>query len=127
MSIRQWLDNNIAPHVEKGGKYQSLYPLYEAVDTIFYSPGIVPKAAPHVRDGVDLKRIMFTVYLCVFPAIIMGCYNVGYQALGAGVDITNNFVSLFWYGFLVFLPIYLVTFIVGGFLSFAFAFWALTA
>jgi Na+-transporting NADH:ubiquinone oxidoreductase subunit B len=121
MSIRKWLDNNIAPHVEKGGKYQFLYPLYEAVDTIFYSPGIVPKTAPHIRDGIDLKRIMFTVYLCVFPAIIMGCYNVGYQALAAGVDISNSFISLFWYGFLVFLPIYLVTFIVGGFWEVFFA------
>jgi Na+-transporting NADH:ubiquinone oxidoreductase subunit B len=33
-----------------------------------------------VRDGVDLKRIMITVWLAAFPAMFYGMYNLGHQA-----------------------------------------------
>ncbi|BBI74742.2 hypothetical protein HAALTHF_41060n [Vreelandella aquamarina] len=42
MGIRQTLDN-LEPHFHKGGKYEKFYPLYEAVDTIFYSPPALQK------------------------------------------------------------------------------------
>ena len=64
MGIRQTLDN-LEPSFHKGGKFEKFYPLYEAVDTIFYSPPSVAKTTAHVRDGIDLKRIMITVWLCV--------------------------------------------------------------
>ena len=59
MGLRKQLDK-LEPHFEKGGKYEKLYPLYEAVDTIFYSPSSVTKTGAHIRDGIDLKRIMIT-------------------------------------------------------------------
>ncbi len=55
MSLRTVLDK-LEPHFHKGGKYEKWYALFEAVDTIFYTPGKVTKHAAHVRDGVDLKR-----------------------------------------------------------------------
>ena len=61
MGLRSLLDN-LEPHFEKGGRFEKWYALYEAVDTIFYSPGSVTKTTAHVRDGVDLKRIMITVW-----------------------------------------------------------------
>src|SRR5690554_1904873 len=79
MAIRQFLDG-IEHHFEKGGKYERWYALYEAVDTIFYSPASVTKTTSHVRDGVDLKRIMITVWLCTFPAMFFGMWNIGFQA-----------------------------------------------
>ena len=79
MAIRQFLDG-IEHHFEKGGKYERWYALYEAVDTIFYTPGKVTSTTAHVRDGVDLKRIMITVWLCTFPAMFFGMWNIGYQA-----------------------------------------------
>ena len=79
MGIRQTLDN-LEPHFHKGGKYEKFYPLYEAVDTIFYSPPSVAKTTAHVRDGVDLKRIMITVWMCTFPAMFFGMWNAGWQA-----------------------------------------------
>ena len=36
--LRNYLDK-IEPHFEHGGKLHKWYALYEAVDTIFYSPG----------------------------------------------------------------------------------------
>ncbi len=140
MALRRLLDS-IEPHFHKGGKLEKWYPLYEAVDTIFYAPGSVTRTTAHVRDGIDLKRIMITVWLCAFPAMFYGMYNVGHQAnlamaeLGmvagegwrhvmisalAGYDPSSIWDS-FWHGFWYFAPIYFVTFVVGGFWEVLFA------
>ena len=79
MGLRTILDD-LEPHFEKGGRFEKWYALYEAVDTIFYSPGSVTKTTAHVRDGVDLKRIMITVWFCAFPAMFYGMWNIGFQA-----------------------------------------------
>ena len=140
MAIRQTLDN-LEPHFHKGGKYEKWYPLYEAVDTIFYSPPSVTKTTAHVRDGIDLKRIMITVWMCTFPAMFFGMWNAGWLANSA---IAEGYASLggwreailmtlasghnpdsLWANFVLgatyFLPIYLVTFVVGGFWEVVFA------
>lgn len=140
MGIRQTLDN-LEPHFHKGGKYEKFYPLYEAVDTIFYSPPSVAKTTAHVRDGIDLKRIMITVWLCTFPAMFFGMWNAGWQTnvaidsgyaalegwretlfllIAAGHD-PGSLWSNFALGAVYFLPIYLVTFAVGGFWEVLFA------
>ncbi|SDO33806.1 Na+-transporting NADH:ubiquinone oxidoreductase subunit B [Halomonas shengliensis] len=140
MGIRQTLDN-LEPHFHKGGKYEKFYPLFEAVDTIFYAPPSVAKTTAHVRDGVDLKRIMITVWMCTFPAMFFGMWNAGWQA---NVAIAEGYGSMagwreaimmvlasghnpdsLWANFVLgatyFLPIYLVTFVVGGFWEVLFA------
>ncbi|MCB8890305.1 NADH:ubiquinone reductase (Na(+)-transporting) subunit B [Vreelandella malpeensis] len=140
MGIRHTLDT-LEPHFHKGGKYEKFYPLYEAVDTIFYSPPSVAKTTAHIRDGIDLKRIMITVWLCTFPAMFFGMWNAGWQAnvaidagyaplegwreslfmlLAAGHD-PGSLWSNFALGAVYFLPIYLVTFAVGGFWEVLFA------
>jgi len=139
VALRKFLDG-IEHHFHEGGRFQSWYALYEAVDTIFYSPNHVTRSTAHVRDGVDLKRIMITVWFATFPAMFYGMYNLGFQAndiLAAsggsiegwrgsliaafgGYDATNIWHCL-WFGALYFLPIYAVTFIVGGFWEVLFA------
>jgi len=142
MGIRAFLDK-IEHNFEKGGKYEKWYALYEAVDTFFYSPASVTRGTSHVRDGIDLKRMMIIVWACTFPAMLFGMWNLGYQAnriyaaspellaaqegwrfglIGAlaGFDpasLWDNFVQ----GAVYFLPIYAVTFIVGGFWEVLFA------
>ncbi|RLU01475.1 NADH:ubiquinone reductase (Na(+)-transporting) subunit B [Ketobacter sp.] len=131
--MRSFLDK-LEPHFEKGGKYEKYYALYEMVDTFFYSPPTVTHTASHVRDGIDLKRIMITVWLCTFPAMFFGMYNVGAQALTYMADnnITatgdwrffftdlliaynpNSIWDCFIYGAAFFIPIYAVTMIAGG-------------
>ena len=131
--LRDFFDK-LEPHFEKGGKYEKYYALYEMVDTFFYSPPSVTHAASHVRDGIDLKRIMITVWLCTFPAMFFGMYNVGAQALGYmaenGITATGDWRFFFtdlliaynpdsiWdcfiYGAAYFIPIYAVTMIAGG-------------
>lgn len=140
MGLRKLLDD-MAPQFAKGGRYEKWYPLYEAVDTIFYSPGRVTVSGTHVRDGVDLKRIMITVWLATFPAMFYGMYNLGFQATSgmANMGLTSTgdwhafWIELFssynpasiwdclWYGAVYYIPIYAVVFIVGGFWEVLFA------
>ncbi len=140
MGLRQILDK-IEPHVLKGGKHQKWFALFEAVDTFLYTPPSVTKAAAHVRDGVDLKRMMITVWLCTFPAMFFGMYNVGLQANEAMATMgvaeldswRGSLISLFagysptsvWdcfvHGAMYFLPVYAVVFLVGGFWEVLFA------
>jgi Na+-transporting NADH:ubiquinone oxidoreductase subunit B len=140
VSLRSFLDS-IEPNFKEGGKYQNWYALYEAVDTIFYSPSHVTKSTAHVRDGVDLKRIMITVWFAVFPAMFYGMYNLGVNAneviasgQGAALEGWRGAVlyavagsdpgsiwDCFVYGAVHFLPIYFVTFAVGGFWEVLFA------
>ena len=140
MNLREMLDA-MAPHFHKGGKYEKFYALYEAADTIFYTPGYVTKSNAHVRDGIDLKRMMITVWMCTFPAVFFGMHNLGYQANTAmasmGIteleDFRGAFISTFagfdassmWdniiHGAAYWVPIYLTIFIVGGFWEVLFA------
>jgi len=141
MGLRAFFDS-LEPHFTKGGKLEKFYPLYEAVDTGLYSPPNVTNNTAHVRDGIDLKRIMITVWLCCFPAMFFGMWNIGYQAnsaLAANEALTmgegwrqtlialfaGNDASSIWdniiYGAMYFLPVYLTTFIVGGFWEVLFA------
>ena len=84
--LRSTLDKT-APLFEKGGKLEKLYPAYEAGDTFLYTPGEVTDGPSHVRDGMDLKRMMTLVIVALVPAIFMACYNTGYQANRALVDV----------------------------------------
>ena len=134
MGLRELLDR-IGHLVEKGGKYEKFHSIYEAIDTFYYRPSSVTKTTAHVRDGIDLKRMMVAVWVCTFPVIFFGMWNIGYQAnkafaaspellaaqdnwrmalirMLAGFDsasIWDNLVQ----GATWFLPIYLVTFVVG--------------
>ncbi|MFA0125247.1 RnfABCDGE type electron transport complex subunit D, partial [Vibrio sp. 10N.261.48.A2] len=80
MSLKKRLED-VAPRFEAGGKYEKLYPVYEAFATIFYTPGNVNRGLTHVRDSIDLKRIMILVWLATFPAMFWGMYNVGHQSV----------------------------------------------
>ena len=77
--VRAQLDR-IAPHFEHGGQLAKWHPLWEAVDTFFYSPASVTKTAAHVRDAIDLKRIMMTVVIATLPCVLMAMFNTGLQA-----------------------------------------------
>ena len=133
--LRQLLDS-VEPHFERGGRLERLYPLYELVDTFLYTPSDVTRNAAHVRDGLDLKRMMITVVLALVPCILMAMWNTGYQAnlalaelgrtaadgwrgivlevLGVGVD-PGSLAANVVHGALWFLPVFLVCNAVGGF------------
>ena len=78
-ALRQLLDR-VGKPFHKGGKYERFFPLYEAADTFFYSPADVTKTGAHVRDAMDLKRMMILVVIAVLPCVFMAFYNTGLQA-----------------------------------------------
>ena len=78
MAFRKFFDS-IEPNFEKGGKYEKFYPLFEMVETIFYTSSTVTKAAPHARSFVDMKRIMTYVIISLIPCILWAFYNTGLQ------------------------------------------------
>lgn len=140
-ALRNLLDAG-HPHFVKGGKFEKFYPLYEMVDTFVYSPGETAKGSVHVRDALDLKRLMGTVAIALIPCILMALYNTGYQAntvlasmgqtavegwrgsilalLGLATD-PSNIISNVVHGALYFLPIFLVTQVAGGTVEVIFA------
>jgi Na+-transporting NADH:ubiquinone oxidoreductase subunit B len=80
VGLRQYIDTHIAPHFHKGGKLERYYVFYEMFDTMLYSPDATTRTTSHLRDGLDLKRVMMTVWFAALPALLFGMYNVGYQA-----------------------------------------------
>ena len=132
MGLRSFLDD-IAPSFEKGGRFEALYPAYEAIDTALYTPASATAGASHVRDGLNLKRVMITVWLCAFLPVFVGSYFIGLnaneamQTLGmTSVDnwrgiLLNGIVSFdpnsVWdcliHGLAYFIPLYIVVFVAG--------------
>lgn len=131
--LRNFLDR-LEPLFLKGGRLEQFGALYEAIDTFLYSPKDVTQHSPHVRDAIDLKRVMMTVYFAVFPCFIMAMYNVGHDAntlmlannitsvpgwRGTLLDLMNtgfapdSIMACLWHGAMYVLPIYIVTFLVG--------------
>jgi Na+-transporting NADH:ubiquinone oxidoreductase subunit B len=132
--LRRLLDK-VGPHFAKGGRFESYQALYEMLDTLFYSPSDVSRHAPHVRDAIDLKRVMGLVVIGVLPCAFVAMWNTGYHAnlaieglgisapadwrgaamgaLGIGYD-PNSVVAATFHGMLYFAPIYVVTLLAGG-------------
>jgi len=133
--LRKLLDN-VEPLFVRGGRFQRFHAIYEMVDTLFYSPPDVTRGSPHIRDAIDLKRVMIMVVFAATPAALVGMWNTGYQAntamlamgletlpgwretilllLGGGHD-AGSVYDNFLIGALYFIPIYAVTMAAGGF------------
>jgi Na+-transporting NADH:ubiquinone oxidoreductase subunit B len=127
--LRSFLDN-LEPLFVQGGRLERFHAIYEMVDTLLYSPPDLTRSTPHIRDAIDLKRVMILVVFAVTPAAIIGIWNTGYQAnmglqalglvgiegwrgallplLGAGYDPSSVYDN-FTHGLLYFLPLYIVT------------------
>ena len=77
--LRSWLEG-LRPRFAKGGPYERFYVLFEMLDGFLFSPPDVTHDAPHVRDGIDLKRVMVYVVWALGPCILVCLWNTGYQA-----------------------------------------------
>jgi Na+-transporting NADH:ubiquinone oxidoreductase subunit B len=111
-AFRNYLDR-IKPKFEKGGKFQKCLPVFESFETFLFVLGrTAPKKGAHIRDAVDLKRVMSVVIIALIPSLLFGMWNVGYQhhlSLGNEATLLQNF----GFGFLKVLPIIMVSYIAG--------------
>jgi Na+-transporting NADH:ubiquinone oxidoreductase subunit B len=139
--LRRFLDRQ-EPLFTPGGRLEKYHALYEMADTLLFSPADVTRGSPHVRDALDLKRVMILVVFAAVPCMLIGIWNTGYQAnsaqaalditalsgwrgatiamLGAGID-ASSWYDNFVHGLTYFLPIYIVTMAAGGFWEILFA------
>lgn len=133
-ALRQMLDK-AAPLFHKGGKLERYYPVFEFLDTLMFTPSRTTTGKTHLRDGIDLKRVMITVVYALIPATLFALYNTGLQAnlahLQTGIQEAGNWQEQLYLmlglefnpenilanvvlGFLYFMPIYFITLAVGG-------------
>ena len=106
------LVDKIKPTFEKGGKLGFLHSTFDAFETFLFVPNTVTKKGAHVRDCVDLKRVMIMVVLALVPAMLFGIWNTGYQhSLAFGLD--WGFGDIVLYGLVKVLPLYVVAYLVG--------------
>ncbi len=114
--LRKQLDK-IKPNFDKGGKFEKFAPAFNGIDTFLFVPNHTTKHGAHIRDGIDLKRLMITVVIALLPALIFGMWNVGYQNMGDG----QGFWDYFIFGAIRFLPMIIVSYGVGLGIEFAYA------
>ena len=106
------LVDKIKPTFEKGGKLGFLHSTFDAFETFLFVPNTVTKKGAHVRDCVDLKRVMIMVVLALVPAMLFGIWNTGYQhSLAFGLD--WGFGDIVLYGLVKVIPLYVVAYLVG--------------
>ena len=138
--LRNALDR-LKPNFGKDGAFHKFFPVFDVIENFLYSSDRRTFGSIHVRDSSDVQRIMVVVWLAAWPAMFYGMYNIGFQALSAmqSLNISPNddwhlifidlfcdynpdsFLDCFWYGACYFIPIYLVTFLVGIFWEIVFA------
>ena len=129
--IRNFFDNQ-KPNFSPGGKREKYFPLYDVFENLFFLSKNKTTNPIHVRDAIDIQRVMAIVWISTFPAMFFGMYNIGSQSLEylslinsqntgdwhhylispVGYN-PDNFINKFWFGAMYFVPIYAVTFIVG--------------
>ena len=117
-SIRNTFDK-FKPLFDKGGKYEKFAPGFNAFDTLMFVPNHTTKKGAHIRDGVDLKRVMVTVIFAMIPALIFRMWNIGYQHFSQ-LGETGTFLSFLGYGAMKFIPMIAVSYGVGLGIEFAF-------
>ena len=109
--LRKFVDK-IKPTFEKGGKLGFLHSTFDAFETFLFVPNTVTRKGAHVRDCVDLKRVMIMVVIALVPAMLFGIWNTGYQHSEAfGLD--WGFWQIIGHGLIKVLPLYIVSYLVG--------------
>ncbi len=109
--LRNFVDK-IKPTFEKCGKLGFLHSTFDAFETFLFVPNTVTRRGAHVRDCVDLKRVMIMVVIALIPAMLFGIWNTGYQhSLAFGLD--WGFWNIVLYGLVKVLPLYIVSYLVG--------------
>jgi len=133
--MKAWLrsiNESIKPKFMHGGAQAKWFPIYDAIENFIFSSTNKTTNPIHVRDSIDIQRIMVIVWLAAFPAMFFGMYNIGNQTLDyltlVGSTNTNDwhhvlinlvgysndsFITKMWIGAVYFVPIYAVTFAVG--------------
>ena len=114
------LHDKIRPLFSKGGKLEIFGPIFDAADTFAFTPAEETRTGAHVRDAIDLKRVMITVIYAAMPCFLFGIWNAGHQYNIANA-VNGGFVDDVIRGLFIVMPIVIVCYAVGGFWEVLFA------
>jgi Na+-transporting NADH:ubiquinone oxidoreductase subunit B len=118
-------------------EHSKLYPVVEAMDTFLYEVNFKALARPFIRDGIDIKRWMILVVISLVPCTFMAIWNTGMQEFvynSGNYELVKEYMIASDYfdtylqfafkdyryltilknGALLFLPILLISYTVGG-------------
>lgn len=118
-ALRRYVDK-IKPHFDRGGRFEKLHSTFEAFETFLFVPNHVTRSGAHIRDAMDMKRLMSVVVIAMIPALLFGMWNVGYQHY-LSIGETKGFWEIFLFGAIKVMPIVVVSYVVGLGIEFAFA------
>jgi Na+-transporting NADH:ubiquinone oxidoreductase subunit B len=116
------IHKKIKPHFEKGGKLEKFYYAFEAGESFHFVTDKKTNTGAHVRDSIDLKRMMVTVIIALVPCFLFGIWNTGYQQLNlADPEVTPSLINCIIQGAGKVLPLMLVVYATGGTIEAIFA------
>lgn len=141
--LRKFLDHQLK-HTAPGTRFERLHPVVEAIDAFLYEPPNETSSGPHVRDSVDVKRVMMLVVFALLPCILMAIWNTGLQSFVYSSGNLNlmqeylssatsfggyfgfvfhefRFLEILRQGFTLFLPVMFISYLVGGLCEAVFA------
>jgi len=120
MRILRKMYAKVHPMFVGDGKLKRFFPIYEMMDTITFWTNKETESGPHIRDSLDLKRMMIIVVIALIPATLFGIINIGFQeSLAAGL--ARGWIANFTVGLKLFIPVMLVSYATGGFWEILFA------
>ncbi|MCB0618615.1 MAG: NADH:ubiquinone reductase (Na(+)-transporting) subunit B [Saprospiraceae bacterium] len=102
-----------------------LHTLFDGFFTFAFAPNLVTKGGVHIRDNMDLKRLMVQVVLALQLCYLFGTYNLGHQhftSLGEYTGFFDGFHLKLVYGLIKLIPIFVVTHVVGLGIEFYYAY-----
>ena len=70
--MKTWLrsvNNKIKSDYMPGGSKAKWFPIYDAIENFIFSSTKKTANPIHVRDAIDIQRIMVTVWLAAFPRL----------------------------------------------------------
>lgn len=98
----------------KDAQFGWAWPMFEGAETFFLTPDHKTHKGAHVRDRMDMKRLMIFVLYALAPCILMGWYNIGRQGfLAEGVADFSTVDAIVRGGWHM-LPLIITSYTVGG-------------
>ncbi|MCK4935195.1 MAG: NADH:ubiquinone reductase (Na(+)-transporting) subunit B, partial [Simkaniaceae bacterium] len=134
--LRKFLDKQLELS-KKGSLLHKIRPLLSGIDTFLYEAPLRTHQKPHIRDAIDLKRWMIIVCFALAPCILIAIWNTGVQKIvysSSDASLLRDFMqasqsfstyfsftfsnqmylSILKEGLLAFLPVMLISYLVGG-------------
>jgi len=82
--LRNLVDKQRKLYHGEDSKFHKVWPLFDALETFLFAPDFrAGKTRVHVRDYVDLKRVMNSVIIAMVPCLLWAFWNTGAQHFAA--------------------------------------------